>query len=114
MIYPHKILPVIALPVGLTILLVAAGLLLRRRGLCWLGIAVLWVASLPLAGDAALRAAEGGQVRRALHEIPPARAIVVLSNAPVIPPGDSSQLEWDDDVDRFAAGVALYQAGKAP
>lgn len=114
MIYLHKILPIIALPIGLTILLVAAGLLLRRRGLCWLGLALLWVASMPLAGDAAMRAAEGGQVRRALHEIPPARAIVVLSNAPVIPPGDSSQLEWDDDVDRFAAGVALYQAGKAP
>ncbi|MBM4461001.1 MAG: hypothetical protein FJ011_25100 [Chloroflexi bacterium] len=79
MIYLHKILPVVALPSGLTLLLAAAGLLLRRRGL----LAVLWVASLPLAGDAAMRAAEGGQVRRALHEIPPARAIVVLSPKPV-------------------------------
>jgi len=63
MIYLHKILPVSALPGGLTLLLAAAGLLLRRRGL----LAVLWVASMPLAGDAALRAAEGGQVRRAGH-----------------------------------------------
>jgi len=53
MIYLHKILPVGALPIGLTLLLVAAGLLLRRHGLCWLGLALLWIASLPLTGDAA-------------------------------------------------------------
>ena len=102
------------LPIGLTVLLVAAGLLLRKRPLCWIGIGVLWVSSLPLVGDTAKRAAESWQKRRALQEVPSAQAIVVLSNAPVTPPGDTSVLEWDDAGDRFDAGITLYQAGKAP
>ena len=114
MIYLHKILPVAVLPIGLTVLLVVTGLLLRKRALCWIGIGVLWVSSLPLVGDTAMRAAEGWQMRRALQEVPSAQAIVVLSNAPVTPPGDASVLEWGDAVDRFDAGVTLYQAGKAP
>ena len=57
MIYLHKLLPALFLPIGLTTLLVVSGLLLRRRWLCWLGLAVLWLASTPLVGNAAMRTA---------------------------------------------------------
>ena len=48
MLYLHKILPVFLLPVGMTLLLVLAGLWLRRRALIWTGVAVLWLGSTPL------------------------------------------------------------------
>ena len=114
MIYVHKILPFVMLPIGLTVIFVAAGLILRKQALCWLGIGLLWVSGLPLFGDTAMRAAEGWGSRLPLQEVRPAKAIVVLSNAPVTPPGDGPILEWDDNIDRFEAGVALYQDGKAP
>jgi len=67
---------------------------------------------MPLIGDAAIRAAEGWRERVPLNEVPASQAIVVLSNGSVSVPGDASVVEWRDDVDRFEAGVALYQAGK--
>ncbi len=114
MIYLHKLLPALFLPIGLTTLLVVSGLLLRRRWLCWLGLAVLWLASTPLVGNAAMRTAEGWQVRRPLAAAPHAQAIVVLSGGRIQPPGDPTVSEWTDAIDRFYGGVDLYKAGKAP
>lgn len=112
MIYLHKILPVFVLPTGITLILIVAGLVLRRRGLCWAGIAVLWLASTPLVADALLRAAEGWQIRRPASAAPESQAIVVLSGGRVEPPGDSRVSEWADP-DRFYGGVELYKARKA-
>ncbi len=58
MIYLHRILPLFVLPVGITLLLVLAGLLLRRRVLIWSGAAILWLSSTPLVGGLAVRTAE--------------------------------------------------------
>jgi uncharacterized SAM-binding protein YcdF (DUF218 family) len=114
MIYLHKLLPALFLPIGVTALLVVAGLLLRRRLLCLAGLAVLWLASTPVIGNAAIRAAEGWQARQPIAAAPRARAIVVLSNGRAQPPGDPAASEWGDDVDRFYGGVDLFKAGKAP
>ena len=113
MIYLHAILPVFFLPTGITILLVLAGIVLRRRSLCALGIAVLWLASTSLVGDAAMRAAEGWQVRKPASSIPECEAIVVLSGGRIQAPGDLGVSEWAD-ANRFYGGVELYKAGKAP
>jgi len=112
-IYLHKILPIFLLPTGITLLLVVAGLVLRRRALCWMGIGVLWLASTPLVSNALMRATEGWQSRQPLSAVPIARAIVVLSSGRVYPPGDPGVTEWTD-ADRFYGGVELYKAGKAP
>ena len=61
MIYLHKILPVFVLPIGITLLLVLAGLRLHRRSLTWSGVAVLWLSSTPFISALAVRAAEGWQ-----------------------------------------------------
>ncbi|MBP6440713.1 MAG: YdcF family protein [Caldilineaceae bacterium] len=114
MIYLHKLLPALFLPVGLTTLLVVSGLLLRRRWLCWLSLAVLWLASTPLLGNAAVRTANGWQVRQPLAAAPHTQAIVVLSGGRIQPPGDPTVSEWTDAIDRFYGGVDLYKAGKAP
>ena len=113
MIYLHKILPLLFLPTGITLLLVVAGLAFRRRALCWVGIALLWIASTPLVSDEIMRAAERWQTRRPLSTAPIAHAIVVLSSGRVQPPGDPAVSEWGD-ADRFFGGVELYKAGKAP
>ena len=60
-----------------------------------------------------MRAAEGWQVRLAVDELAPAEAIAVLSTIPAALPGVPSAVEWSDVVDRFDAGIALWQAGKA-
>lgn len=113
MIYLHKILPIFLLPTGITLMLVVAGLVLRRSALCWTGIAVLWLASTPLVSNEVMRAAEGWQIHQQLSTVPMAQAIVVLSTGRVQPPGDPNVSEWTD-ADRFYGGIELYKANKAP
>ncbi len=115
MIYLHKILPVLLLPTGLSLMLVVAGLWSRRRALCWAGVGVLWISSTPLVGDIAMRAVEGWSERAPLEAVVPGRAIIVLSSSLNTPPGDPLTSEWTSGtVNRFEAGVELFQAGKAP
>ena len=109
----HKILPVLALPTGLLLLLLLAGLLLRLRGLIWTSLVLFWVCSTPLASDFLVRALENGAERMETSGMPTGDAIVVLSEGRVVAPGASAVSEWSDG-DRFWGGVALYQAGKAP
>jgi uncharacterized SAM-binding protein YcdF (DUF218 family) len=113
MIYVHKILPLFLLPVGITLLLVSAGLLLKRKALIWAGVAVLWLGSTPVVGNFAMQAAEGWAVRDLAVNAPKADAIVVLSGGRIMTPGDAGVSEWLD-ADRFFGGVELHKAGKAP
>lgn len=113
MIYLHKILPFFLLPMGLTLLLVLSGMVLRRRVLCWLGIIVFWLAGMPFVANFAMRTVEGWQIRQPVAIFAEADAIVVLSGGRVLAPGNPPVSEWDD-ADRFFAGVELYKAGKAP
>ena len=112
-IYLHKILPVLALPTGLILLLLLAGLLLRRRGLIWTALVLFWVCSTPLLSDFLARALENGAERVEATSMPTADAIVVLSEGREVAPGAAAMSEWTDG-DRFWGGIALYQAGKAP
>ena len=43
--YLHKLLPSLFLPIGLTIVLVGLGLLLKKRSLCWVGLGLLYLLS---------------------------------------------------------------------
>lgn len=114
MIYLAKILPVVLLPVGLTIVLLVASLLLRKRWLAFAALAVLWVSSTPLAADWAMRAAEGWQTPVSVGSVRGADAIVVLTGMLQTVPGAPGTYEWGGGVDRFDAGVALLKAEKAP
>lgn len=112
-IYLHKILPIIFLPSGITLLLVLAGLLLRRRSLIWLGLVVLWLSSTPAISNFMVRSVEGWTERSRAIDAPDADAIVVLSGGRLVAPGVAAVSEWED-ADRFYGGVELFQAGKAP
>lgn len=112
-LYLHKILPVFLLPVGITLLLVLAGLLLRRQGMIWTGVAVLWLGSTPVISHIMIRSMEGWAERSQAIGAPHADAIVVLSGGRLVAPGAAAISEWSD-ADRFYGGVELFQAGKAP
>ena len=109
----HKILPVFVLPLGLSLLLVLAGLLLRRRLPVVAGALLLWVFSMPVVANSLLALQEGREGRVPLKSLTEAEAVVVLSGmlsaVPGVPLG-----EWGSAVDRFEAGVELWRAGKAP
>ncbi|QEQ56537.1 YdcF family protein [Chlorobium phaeovibrioides] len=113
MLMLYKILPLLLLPPGLSILLVAAGMVLHRRWLVWMGIGLLWLMSIPVAGDGLMRVLEGPGRRVAVSSIAPAEAIVVLGGMTLQIPGAPSG-EWGDAADRFEAGVDLFRAGRAP
>ncbi len=113
LIYLHKILPVFLLPIGIILLLVSAGMLLRRRALIWTGIVLLWLGSTPLVSDRMMRAVEGASVRDAASDALPADAIVVLSGGRIVAPGAAAISEWRD-ANRFFGGVELFKASKAP
>jgi len=49
--YLSKILPLCVLPLGLTVGLVAAGVVFRRRFLGLAGLALLWFSAMPVTSD---------------------------------------------------------------
>ena len=114
MLHLAKILPVFLLPPGAAILLLLAGIVLRKRALAVAGLLVLWLSSTSVVGNAVMRAAEGWQTRIPVASMPTAKAIVVLSGMLRHAPGSEGVDEWGSGVNRFEAGVALLKAGKAP
>jgi uncharacterized SAM-binding protein YcdF (DUF218 family) len=129
MLYLHKLLPSVFLPIGITLVLVGAGLILRKRILCWTGIGILYLLSTgvvsgkimrwaeEIGGPASLQTRSGGgamQVsRREVDGVEPAEAVVVLSGM-LQDRKDAPLGEWSDAVDRFEGGVELFKSGKAP
>jgi len=113
MIILSKILPLFVLPVGITLILLGAGLALRRRALAIAAAAVLWVCSMPIVSGGLGRMIEGGAVRVPAASVPVADAIVVLSTGRSTAPGPGAVSEWQD-ADRFFGGLELLEAGRAP
>lgn len=113
MFFLSKFLPLLVLPIGITLILLLAGIVLRRRALLIAAAAVLWAASMPVVGNNLARAMESGSGRTPESEAPSADAIVVLSGGRVTAPGAAAISEWED-ADRFFGGVGLFKAGKAP
>lgn len=112
-IYLNKLLPLLALPTGLLLLLLAVALLLRRRWPVWLALGLFWLGSTPWVSDHLVRLCEGYAIRQPASMAAKADAIVVLSGSLTLAPGPASIIEWNDG-DRFWGGIELYRAGKAP
>lgn len=101
------------MPLGVALLLVLTGLLLRRRAIIWIGFAVLYLGSTPVVSQFMIQSVEGWAERSPSVDAPRADAIVVLSGGRVVAPGVEGVSEWSD-ADRFYGGVELFQTGKAP
>jgi uncharacterized SAM-binding protein YcdF (DUF218 family) len=112
-VFLSKFLPLLVLPLGITLILLVIGIVKKRRWLLWTAAIFLWLTSTPLIGNNLSRAMDAGQVRIPAADAPEADAIVVLSTGRVLAPGPAAISEWDD-ADRFFGGVELFQAGKAP
>jgi uncharacterized SAM-binding protein YcdF (DUF218 family) len=113
MLLLNKVLPLIVLPLGISLILLAWGLARRRRAVAVAGLCVLLVSSNPLVGNALIRWTEHGAERRVASALPIADAIVVLSAGRVVAPGPGRVSEWGD-ANRFFGGLELFQAGRAP
>lgn len=112
-IYLNKLLPLLATPTGLLLVLLTVALLWRRRWPVWLALCLFWLGSTPWVSDHLLRWCEANAVRVAASSMPRVHAIVVLSEGRTLAPGATGTSEWNDG-DRFWGGIELYLAGKAP
>ena len=115
MIYLHKILPALASPLGLCLLLVLIGLLLNARRWVARGIVILIVCTLPATSNMLWRQLERSQELQDPVTAPTASAIVVLSGMlRAVPGGDDFTYEWSEAADRYFAGVSLALNMRAP
>jgi len=113
MIYLHKMLPTLVLPIMLVITLILIGLIKNKKKLIYIAIGVLYIISTPIFSNNFFKLVEGNEYRKPLSTIDSADAIVVLSGMLEINEvGDSTYIEWGDP-DRFFGGIALFKAGKA-
>lgn len=113
MYWLSKLLPLLVLPLGLALLLLAYGCWRRRR---WPGLAALLLLALaatPLTGELLWRWLERPWRPLAAATMPAATAIVVLGGGRHPAPGPLRLSEWHD-ADRFFGGIRLFQAGRAP
>jgi uncharacterized SAM-binding protein YcdF (DUF218 family) len=113
MLILHRILPLLVLPPGICLVLMVAGLMLRKRLLVRLGLMLLWVLSLPLVADSLMRGIERPYRRIPVERMHKADAVVVLSG--MIEQTEGAPLgEWSGAADRFEGGIELFRSGKAP
>lgn len=108
----RKALTFLALPLGLIVLLLLAGLLMRKRWLVGAALLFLYLVAIPFTSDRLIGMLEDRYPRLGIEDCPPADAIVVLGGA-VSDLGVGAP-EWTEAVDRFEQGVALHRTGKAP
>ena len=113
MIYVHKILPTIVLPIMLVIIVILIGLIKNKKKLIYIAIGVLYILSTPIFSNNFFKLVEGSEYRKPISAIDSADAIVVLSGMLEINEvGDSTYVEWVDP-DRFFGGIDLFKAGKS-
>jgi len=114
LLFLHKLLPIIALPLGFCITLILFALLLKKRWLAVVAVMILCISSLPIVGDSLLKTLEDRFPKVEVEDCPTADAIVVLSGILHKSRSKTGALEWAEGVDRFEQGILLMKAGKAP
>lgn len=107
-----KVLPLLILPHGAALGLLAFAVLQRRYLPVLAAMSLLWISSTGVVSQLLWRWVECPLQRRSVERAPSADAIVVLSGGRHPAPGPDQISEWHDP-DRFLAGVALFQSGRA-
>ncbi len=108
-----KLLPLLILPLGLSLLLLFSRIFFRWRWAVPSAFSLLWFFSLGVVSNGLTRLIESPWERQSALKAPQADAIVVLSGGRIFKRGKSQETEWNDP-DRFFAGVKLFKAKKAP
>ena len=113
MIYLHKLLPLVASPIGLLIGLMLLALVLKRQWPVYWALFVLLVCSFPLTARFIWVGLESEYQYQAPITVPKADAVLVLSGMlGGFETEDGYVTEWVDP-DRFFVGVQLVKMGKA-
>ena len=113
MIYLHKLLPLVASPVGLLIGLMLLALVLKRQWPVYWALFVLLVCSFPLTARFIWVGLESEYQYQAPITVPKADAVLVLSGMMGgFETEEGYVTEWGDP-DRFFVGVQLVKMGKA-
>ena len=107
-----KVLPLLVLPLGAALGLLALAVLQRRHWPVFAAMSLLWIFSTGVVSQLLWRWVERPWQRSSVERAPLADAIVVLSGGRHPAPGPAQISEWHDP-DRFLAGVALFQSGRA-
>lgn len=113
-IYLHKILPVLASPIFISIALIVFGLIMKRARFTGFAIVFLWVCSMPVTGNYLMSVLDGKQLRGLPQDVTKnADAVVVLSGyIKTINGKDGLMLEWIDP-DRFFGGLEVWRESNA-
>ncbi len=113
MIYLNKLLPVFVLPLGIVCLLLLFAVWRKKRWPVVTAVMILYTASTPFVGERLIGWLESRYPAVPVAEVEAADAVVVLGGI-LGPQAESGfMVNWSDPVERFEAGVALLQAGKA-
>ncbi len=113
MIYLHKLLPLVASPLGLLIGLMLLALVLRRQWPVYCALFILLVCSFPLTARSIWVGLESEYQYQAPTTVPKADAVLVLSGMlGGFETEDGYVTEWGDP-DRFFVGLQLVKMGKA-
>jgi uncharacterized SAM-binding protein YcdF (DUF218 family) len=108
----RKLIEALMLPLGLSCLLVLAGVLWRRRLPAVLGVLLLLLCSTPFVGRLLMAPLESAWPVESIGEAPSADAIVVLSGG-IVRGVSRPGVQWSENSNRFFAGLDLAMAGKA-
>ena len=114
MIYLHKILPLIASPLGVVIFLLILYFFIRSRIAIVLAFLVLLICSFPLTAHLIWKSLESAHPYEDIQDVEHQDAVVVLSG--MLQFHDSEEgivSEWGEAADRFFAGVELVKLEKA-
>ena len=115
MIYLHKILPLIFSPLMLVIGLIVLGIIFNLRKFSLVGIIVLILSSLPIISNKFIAYLEKDYQPLEIADVENVDAIVVLSGMiRVIGDEENLKYEFNDSVDRFFAGLDLFNNNKSP
>jgi uncharacterized SAM-binding protein YcdF (DUF218 family) len=115
MIYLHKILPLIFSPLMLVIGLIILGIIFNLRKFSLIGIIILIFSSLPIISNKFIAYLEKDYQPIEISEIENVDAIVVLSGMiRVIGDEENLKYEFTESVDRFFAGLDLFNNNNAP
>ena len=114
MLLLNKVLPLFVLPFGVVCVLVLVALWRKKWWPGLLALVIFYLSSIPFVGDRLLGWLESRYPVIPVAEAGPADAIVVLGGILGAATPEGVIPNWMDSVERFEAGVALSQAGRAP
>lgn len=112
MYFISKLIPLLILPLGLSLLFLIV-YAKKKSSILLIPTIFLSFFGNGVTSELLWRYIESPWERLSLEETPEAEAIVVLSQKRHLPPGKSKVIEWWHDPDRFMSGLMLLKAKKA-